>query len=53
MGLCSIVFLLLLTLKLTGLALISWTIVFLPLIIIATIWVIILFLGFLAYKRNS
>ena len=42
MGLCSIVFIVLLILKLVGVATISWWVVFSPLLIIAAFWLLLL-----------
>ena len=41
MGLCSIVFVVLLILKLVGVTTISWWIVFSPLLIIAAFWLLL------------
>lgn len=52
LGLCSVVFIVLLVLKLCELATIPWLWVFMPLIVIAGWWVflLMLFMGFFIYK---
>lgn len=42
LGLCGIVFIILLIMKLCGVIAISWLAVFVPLIIVAVVWMIVL-----------